>query len=212
VAAKARKHPRTVSSKVATIRALPEDVRDMLRGTPVADSQHDLRELAKEHPDVQRELAQLIASGAATTLKIARKKLRQLPGESLRDETRAPVPPRVTLAMTELPNTITPLHRQARRLRSDLKKARKATAKAWEQAGADAATRGGAQDDVLARLEKTISSVADQLSYMIPAVVCPACVGAGLGAKGAPTCAECRGKGWLTRGHYETWRKRAEGA
>lgn len=62
---------RSVRQHVQIATAIPDDVRDVIRETPVADSTTQLLTLARQAPEVQREVAGRIASGQARDVSAA---------------------------------------------------------------------------------------------------------------------------------------------
>lgn len=64
---------RTIQRGVQIATSIPQDVRDTLRDTDVADRKVDLLTLARMEPDEQRRVADVIASGEADTVMDARR-------------------------------------------------------------------------------------------------------------------------------------------
>lgn len=72
-ASKTNTSARSVQRDVQIAAGLPDDVRDQLRGTAVADSKTDLLKLSRMEPEDQRKAAAKIASGEAKNLKLAKR-------------------------------------------------------------------------------------------------------------------------------------------
>ena len=64
----ARCTPRTVQTDVQIAAEIPQDVRDQIRHTPVADSKQELLQLARRDQETQRKLALKLADGSARHL------------------------------------------------------------------------------------------------------------------------------------------------
>lgn len=81
---------RTVRRHVGLAEALPQDVRDAVRATPVANRTTDLLTLARLQPEKQREVAEVIAQGVARTVGDALRKLAPVTAEEPEAEEFSP--------------------------------------------------------------------------------------------------------------------------
>jgi site-specific DNA-methyltransferase (adenine-specific) len=77
VAAKTGLTPRTIRHDVQIATQIAEDVRDMLRETPLADSKKDLLQLARRPANEQRQIAKRIRSGKAKNVAEAASRIKR---------------------------------------------------------------------------------------------------------------------------------------
>lgn len=71
VSTKTGESQRSIQRHVQIATAIPDDVREAIRETPVADSTRELLTLARQEPETQREVANRITSGNAPTVQQA---------------------------------------------------------------------------------------------------------------------------------------------
>jgi N6-adenosine-specific RNA methylase IME4 len=86
-AAKTRMAQSVIREEVQIAKAIPADVHDKIRGTPMADNKTELLKMAHLPPEQQRAVAEKIATGEATSVKQARK------AEQARQIVAEPAPP-----------------------------------------------------------------------------------------------------------------------
>lgn len=60
--------PRTVQRDVAIGQAIPDEVAELIKGTPIADNKRELKKLARLEPEEQRIVAQMLAEGEVATV------------------------------------------------------------------------------------------------------------------------------------------------
>ena len=85
---------RTVQRDVALAESLPEEVRDAVRDTPVADSKSELKKLAALPPKQQEKAAKAIESGKAETVAEAvggKASKKPSPKEALKNKARSAI-------------------------------------------------------------------------------------------------------------------------
>lgn len=75
-AAKTNQSARNIRRKLKRAKDIPQDVRDSIRETAIADNGSELDALAKMEPEEQRRVASLVVEGKAKSIKQASKKLR----------------------------------------------------------------------------------------------------------------------------------------
>ena len=88
----------TVQRGIQIARDIPQDVRDVLRDTPVADSTTDLLTIARQPVEVQREIAVKVAAGEDATKALKSITLQRIRGEQEAQRRDDPDKPLVTLA------------------------------------------------------------------------------------------------------------------
>jgi ParB family chromosome partitioning protein len=67
-AAKTKQSARTISEDVQIASRIPEQVRDLIRDTPLADNKSELLTLSRLDPTTQEEVAERISTGESTTV------------------------------------------------------------------------------------------------------------------------------------------------
>ena len=97
-AAKTGETQRSIQRLVQIARDIPQDVRDVLRDTPVADSTTDLLTIARQPVEVQREIAVKVAAGEDATKALKSITLQRIRGEQEAQRRDDPDKPLVTLA------------------------------------------------------------------------------------------------------------------
>jgi ParB-like chromosome segregation protein Spo0J len=67
-AAKTGTSPRTVQRDVAIGQAIPDEIAELIKDTPIADNKRELKKLARLEPEEQKIVAQLLAEGEVATV------------------------------------------------------------------------------------------------------------------------------------------------
>lgn len=60
--------PRTVERDVALGQAIPDDIAELIKDTPVAENKSELKKLARLEPEEQKVVAQMLAEGEVATV------------------------------------------------------------------------------------------------------------------------------------------------
>ncbi|MBP5857256.1 ParB N-terminal domain-containing protein [Marivibrio halodurans] len=90
IAERSQRAARTIQREAAIGERLDRDVADTLRASPIADNQKELESLARFSPEIQRQLAGVIASGGARSVTAAHRALSGAPATGEGEE-RDPV-------------------------------------------------------------------------------------------------------------------------
>jgi ParB family transcriptional regulator, chromosome partitioning protein len=60
--------PRTVQRDVAIGQAIPDEIAELIKDTPIADNKRELKKLARLEPEEQKVVAQMLAEGEVETV------------------------------------------------------------------------------------------------------------------------------------------------
>lgn len=60
--------PRTVKRDVAIGQAIPDEIAELIKDTPIADNKRELKKLARLEPEEQKVVAQMLAEGEVVTV------------------------------------------------------------------------------------------------------------------------------------------------
>lgn len=187
---------RSTIGEEVRIGAMPQEVRDALRATPVASAKKQLVRLSREPEPVQRRAAELIARGEASGVTTAIALIAREDGEPEESET-GKVQERPAADIFDNYAEMADCVNLVASAREALQKLRRSFA---EYTAPDVEPIFPVMDSVLELLGAAYGDLAERF---LPEADCTYC------GEECSSCDKCNGKGWLTRA--ETQRSRGGG-